>query len=632
VLNDGVTFNGTSYISIAAGTNHPPDTSSGFWSVLAGQGATGAAGTTGATGATGVAGATGEKGTTGATGTAGATGAAGTTGATGAVGSAGAAGATGVTGTTGATGLQWRGAWSGGTAYVLNDGVTFNGTSYISIAAGTNHPPDTSSGFWSVLAGQGATGANGATGVAGTTGATGTTGAAGTAGATGAAGTTGATGIAGAKGATGTTGATGTAGATGATGIAGATGEKGTAGATGAAGPTGAAGTTGATGAPGPVGSAGAAGATGATGLHWRGEWNAATAYVLNDGVSFNGTSYISIGPSVAVNRPTPPRAPAQTNNPPDTSPGFWSVLAQQGATGAAGAAGAAGATGTTGIAGTSGAKGATGVTGAAGPTGVAGSTGATGATGVAGIAGTTGATGATGAAGSAGTAGAPGSTGVAGPTGATGLQWRGAWSGATAYALNDAVSLKGTSYISIAPGTNNQPDASPAFWSVLAGQGSPGTPGATGATGAGAPGATGPTGPAGATGAPGSGSSLGTFITGGSGEQAPDGINLAMTIGEMGLSPISSAQSAFAATFPTNATLDNLFAFAEGNVRSSVIFVVAINGIPTRLTCTMVANSCNDVSDSVQILAGQTFLIYMSSRTGGAAVHFRVRVSPPTP
>ena len=451
-LNDAVSYNGTSYISIGTGPGHQPDISPASWSVLAGQGAVGA------TGAPGVAGAT---------------------GATGAAGSAGAAGATGATGSagaTGATGLQWQGTWNVATAYALNDAVSYNGTSYISIGTGPGHQPDISPTFWSVLAGQGAVGATGAAGVAGATGATG---------------------VAGSAGAAGATGATGSAGA------------------------------------------------TGATGLQWQGTWNAATAYALNDAVSYNGTSYISIG--------TGP------GHQPDSSPTFWSVLAGQGAVGATGAPGVAGATGATGVAGSAGAAGATGATGSVGATGATGlqwqgtwnvatayalndavsyngtsyisigtgpghqpdisptswsvlaGQGAAGATGAPGVAG---ATGATGAVGSAGAAGANGATGSVGATGATGLQWQGTWNVATAYALNDAVSYNGTSYISIGTGPGHQPDSSPTFWSVLAGQGAvgatgaPGVAGATGATGvagsAGAAGATGATGSAGATGATG--------------------------------------------------------------------------------------------------------------------------------
>src|SRR6185503_10585727 len=150
-----VEYNGTSYISIQPGTNKQPDTQTSYWSVLAQIGATGNTGATGPTGATG------------------ATGVTGATGATGATGVTGATGPTGATGATGATGITWQGTWSSSTAYVVNDAVEYNGTSYISIQPGTNKQPDTQTAFWSVLAQIGATGATGATGAAGATGATG---------------------------------------------------------------------------------------------------------------------------------------------------------------------------------------------------------------------------------------------------------------------------------------------------------------------------------------------------------------------------------------------------------------------------------------------------------------------------
>ncbi len=77
-----------------------------------------------------------------------------------------------------AGGGTWRGAWSGATAYAVNDEASYGGSSYIAIVAGTNHEPDTSPSYWNVVAAKGDTGA---TGPAGSTGATGPTGAAGTA-------------------------------------------------------------------------------------------------------------------------------------------------------------------------------------------------------------------------------------------------------------------------------------------------------------------------------------------------------------------------------------------------------------------------------------------------------------------
>lgn len=71
-------------------------------------------------------------------------------------------------------------------------------------------------------------------------------------------------------------------------------------------------------------------------------------------------------------------------------------------------------------------------------------------------------------------------------------IEWRGAWSNATAYAVNDAVAEAGTSYICIQAHTNQQPPNA-AYWDVLAAKGATGPTGATGATGA-----TGPQGPQG--------------------------------------------------------------------------------------------------------------------------------------
>lgn len=61
-------------------------------------------------------------------------------------------------------GLSWtyQGAWSAASTYAVKDVVTLNGTSYVAIAAGTNHQPDTSPTFWALMAAKGADGAPGA--------------------------------------------------------------------------------------------------------------------------------------------------------------------------------------------------------------------------------------------------------------------------------------------------------------------------------------------------------------------------------------------------------------------------------------------------------------------------------------
>jgi collagen type VII alpha len=137
----------------------------------------------------------------------------------------------------------------------------------------------------------------------------------GPAGPQGPAGLQGASGPQGPIGFPGANGATGPAGAAGATGIAGATGATGPAGPIGPLGPTGSTGATGAAGASGPQGIQGLSGATGATGLQgiqgipgqtgatgtagqalsFAGAYNPATNYSNNTVVTFNGSSYVSL-------------------------------------------------------------------------------------------------------------------------------------------------------------------------------------------------------------------------------------------------------------------------------------------------------------------------------------------------
>ncbi len=74
---------------------------------------------------------------------------------------------------TGVTSITWRNAWDVATAYVLNDAVSFGGSSYICILGHTGHQPPTPAAapntWWALLSSKGDTGATGA----GTTGAAG---------------------------------------------------------------------------------------------------------------------------------------------------------------------------------------------------------------------------------------------------------------------------------------------------------------------------------------------------------------------------------------------------------------------------------------------------------------------------
>ena len=321
-LGDAVSYSGSSYISLGNNNfGHEPDKSPGSWSLLAQAGAQGATGPAGPQGAQGPTGAQGPKGATGGQGPA---------------------------GPTGPAGLVWQSAWSSTTTYNQNDAVSYSGSSYISLGASNiGHEPDKSPGSWSLLAQMGTAGTNGNTVWNGATAPPGTTGV---------------------NGDFYLNISTNCLYGPKASGVWPTTCVSlvGPQGGIGPQGPTGSAGPQGATGPAGPTGATGPQGPAGPAGLQWRAAWNSATAYNLNDAVSFNGSSYLSL-------------AANNTNNEPDISPGAWSLLAQQGAQGAAGPQGASGPAGPQGpqgiqgVAGPSGPQGPQGNTGPQGPAGAPG-------------------------------------------------------------------------------------------------------------------------------------------------------------------------------------------------------------------------------------------------------------------
>jgi hypothetical protein len=454
-LNDIVTFQGSSYISlVSANHGNTPDASPGQWGVMA-LGAVGAQGPQGLTGATGSLGLTGPVGPTGA---------------------AGPTGATGAAGAPGLPGLVYQGNYASTTNYALGDVVLWQGASYASLLNGNHgNTPSASPLQWGVLTAQGPVGA---------------------------------TGLQGPEGLPGSQGLPGSVGPNGPLGPQGSQGIPGQAGAQGLTGPAGAQGQSG------PMGPEGAAGPVGMT---FRGTYSSAVNYGLADGVLFSGSAYVSL---VASNN----------GNTPDVSPAQWSLFAtgSPGATGPAGAVGPMGPPGAPGLPGATGAQGSQGPVGPQGPavanyTGNYVSTtnyglhdavsfsGSTYVSLVGGNVGNTpslspaqwavlaaqgpgGAVGATGPAGAVGVAGATGATGPAGPQGPP-ASFLGGWLVSTSYSVGSAVSFGGSSYVALATNVGREPDLSPAFWAVLAQAGTPGAAGATGAQGpAGAAGAVGVT------------------------------------------------------------------------------------------------------------------------------------------
>jgi len=211
-------------------------------------------------------------------------------------------------------------------------------------------------------------------------------------------------------------------------------GHAGAAGATGAQGPAGAQGATGLQGPAGPAGPQGTQGPPGATGpqggpgLAARGAWSAATAYLANDVVTFEGSTWRAVA--------------GGTNQQPSATPAAWEVLASKGDAGSAGPTGPAGPSGPAGI------QGPQGLQGPLGPQGVPGTTGP------------------------AGPQGATGPQGVTGPQGATGPQGpgvvaKGTWSAATTYAVDDLATFAGSTWRATTATTNQQPDITPAAWEL---------------------------------------------------------------------------------------------------------------------------------------------------------------------
>jgi collagen type VII alpha len=466
-IADAVMWQGAGWVSLIA-SNHgnTPDQSPQQWGLFAAAGGTGPMGPQGGQGPAGAAGLQGPQGTPGTD------------------------GAAGPQGTPGTPGLIYQGAYASATNYALGDVVLWQGNSYASLfAANHGNTPDQSPGAWGILTSAGPAGPQGTIGATGPQGAQGFQGLVGPAGSAGPQGPGGSEGPAGAQGLTGNTGAQGSAGPQGLQGYPGQAGAQGVQGPAGTPGAQGATGATGSAGAAGTQGVPGTQGPAGSPGLVYRGAYASATTYALGDVALWQGNSYASLVPS-------------NTGNTPDQSPADWGILAS------AGPAGPQGATGNTGSIGSQGPQGMIGPVGPAGPQGAGGPQGPAGAQGPTGNTGAQGAQGPQGAQGAAGQAGAQGLQGAQGPQGPQGLpgqagqtgqqgqqgvqgsqgaqgpvgiNFRNAWQAGSTYAVNDAVTFNGATYIALSANQNLEPDMYAQTWTVVAAAGGAGPTGSTG-------------------------------------------------------------------------------------------------------------------------------------------------------
>jgi hypothetical protein len=195
-------------------------------------------------------------------------------------------------------------------------------------------------------------------------------------GSTGSQGAQGPSGPPGPQGEQGVQGPSGPSGPSGPQGIQGPQGEQGVAGPSGPSGPSGPQGPQGLQGAQGIQGTQGVPGDRGPAGLVWRGTWSAAESYVESDAVAWNGSSYVALAPSTAIEPPSATEWQLLASAGAEGPTGPQGIQGEQGPTGPTGAEGPAGPTGPQGPIGLEGAMGATGPAGPAGAPGAAGADG----------------------------------------------------------------------------------------------------------------------------------------------------------------------------------------------------------------------------------------------------------------
>ena len=254
------------------------------------------------------------------------------------------------------------------------------------------------------------------------------------------------------KGDQGDAGVPGLQGTQGIQGPIGPAGERGMVGPVGSTGPQGASGRDGAQGLQGELGPFGPKGDPGPVGITFRGAYASATNYAANDAVTWQSQTWLSL-------------VDGNTGQTPGLSPAYWTLLAARGDTGAQG------------------------VTGPAGPQGERGDTGLPGVTGPQGPRGDTGA------------------------QGTPGMYFQGAYDSTMNYALHDAVTYAGGTWLSLtAANHGNTPGLNPNSWMQLAAPGTAGAQGVAGPAGA--------TGPAGSRGDKGDAGAQG--VTGTAGAQGP--------------------------------------------------------------------------------------------------------------
>ncbi len=221
-------------------------------------------------------------------------------------------------------GLTWKSYWCESVEYCYNDIVKYNGSIYIAICPNSNiNPEGECNESWELMI------SNGEQGPIGPVGPQGEQGPMGPQGEQGPMGPQGEQGPMGPQGEQGPMGPQGEQGPPGPPGLDGLVGPPGEQGPVGPPGVDGLVGPPGQQGLVGPPGQQGKAGINGKLINSWKGLWNETTEYQINDMVSYNGSSYISLSINL--------------NSIPENNLAVWHVIAAAGKQGPTGPQGPSG-------------------------------------------------------------------------------------------------------------------------------------------------------------------------------------------------------------------------------------------------------------------------------------------------
>jgi collagen type VII alpha len=219
-------------------------------------------------------------------------------------------------------------------------------------------------------------------------------------------------------------------------------------------------------------------------------------------------------------------------------------------------------------------------------------------------------------------------------------MNFRSAWTTSTNYAVNDAVTFAGSSYLALAASRNAEPDVSPQSWAVLAQAGGAGPTGAAGAAAtvttlaAGASATVTNSGsssaavlnfgiPQGAQGATGSGGGTGSTTSSGTFGAMYHSVSYSTLYYAVNTPNASLTETASVLTWvPTGCTATKLEVYSQqsGSIKVTLRSGAAGSLTDTALVCSPATNGSCSATGSVTIAAGSFIDFRFDSASGTAA------------